>query len=256
MVVKFFSCKTGIFEKWTNTICGRKIKKNAYFRCNYLFLENGIFLAYKITKHYKIWGFQQAQGKTQNGTFGFKSAILGFPLERVFHYLWYTKAVFCWKHYFMVLSAQHSFAEIKECKLKKHKFTKIGVGCQHAKGVFFHFLFFDSFVFFIIFVFLFFWKQPPKGYFPVISELFSFFVSPRGLWNPSFYILFCFLVSFCPPFQNSIIFLWLLSINPFFEKKKNIYIYVYIYIYIFVFFFCLFLPLPLFLFAFFFKQIS
>ena len=48
-------------------------------------LGNGPFLwPFQVTKHYKKYGFQQAQGKTQNGTFGCKSAILGRGLEMGF----------------------------------------------------------------------------------------------------------------------------------------------------------------------------
>ena len=101
-------------------------RKNPHFRWHYLFLENGTFSV--TVQNYQTLQksrFQQAQGKTQNGTFGCKSVILGRGLERGFYYLWYTKAVLCWKHNFIVLSAKHSFAE---CKLKNRNLQKPG-GC-------------------------------------------------------------------------------------------------------------------------------
>ena len=39
-----FFAKMTFLEKLANTICVRKVKKNAHFRCNYLFWENGTFL--------------------------------------------------------------------------------------------------------------------------------------------------------------------------------------------------------------------
>ena len=53
----------------------------------------------KVTKHYKNMGFQQAQGKPKMA-FWLQSAILGRGLQWGLYYLWYLKAVFCWRHYF------------------------------------------------------------------------------------------------------------------------------------------------------------
>ena len=63
--------------------------KNAHFRCNDLFLENGPFFDAhsKSPNTTKTGGIQQAQGKTQNGTSGCKSAIFGRGLERGVYYL-------------------------------------------------------------------------------------------------------------------------------------------------------------------------
>ena len=87
-------------------------KKKLHFCCNYLFLENGIFLT--------IQNHQTPQKRVSAGTgenpkwhFSFQKSHFGFPLKRGFHYLWCAKAVLCWKHCFMVFSAQRSFAEIK-----------------------------------------------------------------------------------------------------------------------------------------------
>ena len=141
---------------------------------------------------------------------------------------------------FIVFSAKHSFAEIKECMLKKQKFTKNrGLFANMQKGVFC--LFFCGFAFFM-FLFFFVWKKAPQRQFLVVSEFFSFCVPKKPVFEIFLFFLFCFvsLFSFCPPFQNSIVFLWFLSISPFWK--------------IFYFWFLLFLlPLPLFMFACFFQ---
>ena len=174
-------------------------------------------------------GFQQAQGKTQNGIFGFKSAILGRDLERGFYYLGYTKAVICWKHYFY-----NVFSKARLCWNKsgswrqKQKFTKnCGLFANMQKGVFLLVLF-GAFVF-LLFVFLLsFWKSPKKANF----RGFSSFVSPKRLSFKSFSSSYCvvFLFSFGLPFQNSIFISLLFVISPFWKKKT-----------FFFCFFCLFL---------------
>ena len=111
---------------------------------------------------------------SQNGTFGCKSAILGRGLERGFYYLWYLKAVLCWKHFFIVFSAKHSFAELKECNLKKQKFTKKkGLFAEMQKGVFLVCFFLVVLFFSSVFLCLCFVKKAQKGYFPAFLEVFK-----------------------------------------------------------------------------------
>ena len=114
--------------------------KNAHFRCNYLFLENGPFLwPFQVTKHYKNRGFSRHRGKTQSGTFGCKvpfweGASKGALLSVIPKSYVPQKAL-----YFIVFSAKHSFANMRECNLiKKNKnLTKIGGGLPECKKVFF-----------------------------------------------------------------------------------------------------------------------
>ena len=95
-----------------------------------------------------------------------------------------------------MFSVKHSFAEIKECKLKKPKiYQKLGAVCQHAKVFLFVFCFFFFSLCFFLFVFAcLVWKKPPKGYFLAVSEFFLLFVPPKGLSLISSYsVLFpCF----------------------------------------------------------------
>ena len=94
-------------------------KKNAFTLTQSVFGKWHFFVALQNTKHYKNLVFQQAQGKTPNGTFGLKSAILGRGLKKVLLSGMPKKAVLCWYHKCLVFSAKHSFAEVKGCKLKK-----------------------------------------------------------------------------------------------------------------------------------------
>ena len=131
--------------------------KKTHFRCNYLLLENGPFLCpFKVTKHNKNRGFSRHKGKTPKWHFWLQKCHFGKGPWKQLYYLWYLKAVFCCKHYFYSVSAKHSFAEIKECKLKQRKFTKNRGGvCQHAKRCFF----FVCCVFSLCFLF---GKEPQK----------------------------------------------------------------------------------------------
>ena len=126
-----------------------------------------------------------------------------------------------------MFSAKHSFADMRECNLRKNKtFTKIGGGLPECKKVFYLFTFLVLVVLFFVslcfcgFVLL---KKAQKGHFPAILEVFVYFVPQKAcLWNPSFLpILFSFLpfktpfypFAFWPsaPFSKTLIFLVSLS---------------------------------------------
>ena len=94
-------------------------------------------------------GLQQAQGKTQNGTFGCKSAILGGGLERGFTICDTSKLCSAENTIAIVFSAKHSFADMKECNLKKTKiYQKKGLFAKMQKAVFLVcFFVFGGFVF-------------------------------------------------------------------------------------------------------------
>ena len=90
------------------------------------------------------------------------------------------------------------------------------------KGVFFVFvLFFVGCVFFpLCFCSCLEKKKVPKRLFSVVLEFFLFCSPRRNVFKISLLFLFsfCSVFSFCPPFQNSISSLWLLSFNPFLEN--------------------------------------
>ena len=110
----------------------------------------------------------------------------------------------------IAFSKKHSFAEIHECKLTEIHRTS-GFVCQHAKGVFWCFGCFSLFLFFLG------RKKSQKAIFRSFRG-FPLCSSKRPVFKS-----FCsshpfFLVFLCLPFQNSIFFLGLLSINPFLES--------------------------------------
>ena len=155
--------KDSFLQKWhfknrqTIFVFGR-YKKVAHFRCNYRFWENGPFLCpFKVTKHYKNrdfpWGFTICD--TQN-LCSAENTI------------------------FIVFSAKHSFADMKERNLTKNKnLPKFRGLFAKCKKVFFFFLvcvflfFFGGFVIcclcFCAFVFVF-------------RVFFVYFVPPKGLF--------------------------------------------------------------------------
>ena len=173
VVVKKWSFfgKMSFFRKiGQHYLCSEGHKKSAHFRCNYLFWENGPFFVcpFKVTKHYKNRGFSRHGGKPKMALLVAKVPFWVFPRKGVY-YLWYTKAVLCWKHLFIVFSAKHSFVDMKECNLKKNKnLPKIGAVCQNAKRFFWgmFFLLFGGFVFLLpLFLCLCFVKRPQKAIF-------------------------------------------------------------------------------------------
>ena len=74
-------------------------KKSAHFRCNYLFLENGTFFgAHSKSPNTTKIGVSAGTGENPKCHFWLQKCHFGFSLEKGFYYLWYLKAVFCWKH--------------------------------------------------------------------------------------------------------------------------------------------------------------
>ena len=93
-------------------------KKRAFSLQLSVFGKRSFFVSIQSHQTLQNWGVSAGTGQTQNDTLGCKSAILGRGLEKGV-YSWCLKAVFCWKHYFTLFSAKHSFADMKECNLKK-----------------------------------------------------------------------------------------------------------------------------------------
>ena len=97
---------------------------------------------YELTKHYKNRGFSRRRGKPRMALLvakvPFWEGVSTGVLISVMH-----KSCVLLKTPFLSVSANHSFAEIKECKLQKRQmYQKLGVVCQHAKRCFlFVFLF-------------------------------------------------------------------------------------------------------------------
>ena len=128
-------------------------------------------------------GFQQAQGKTQNRSFGLKSAILGRALEKGFYLLSVIhKNCALLKHNFYSFSSKARLCRNKRVQVEtKQTFTENLGLFTNTQKVFF--------VFFFHFVFVSFWggeRKPQKGSFPAILGLFPLFVTPKGMFSKSF----------------------------------------------------------------------
>ena len=162
---KFFFAKAAAFEKWANTILCSEGKRAHIFVDTIWIWRMALFLQpHKITKHYKNWGFSRHKGKPKMALLVAKVPFWEGASKGGFYYLWYTKLCSAENTVFIVFSAIHSFAEIKECKLKNRNWPKMEVVCQHAKRCFFWggaggLLFFRCFLFFC------FAKRPKKAIF-------------------------------------------------------------------------------------------
>ena len=151
---EFFMCLQNchFLEKYANTICVRKVKKSAHFRCNYLFWENVTFFGahWKSPNTTKI-GVSADTGENPKWHFWLQKCHFGFSLEKGFYYLWCLKAVFRWKHDFYNVFSKTQLCRHERMYLdnKNKNLPKIVVVCQNAKrscfGMFF--LFFGGFVF-------------------------------------------------------------------------------------------------------------
>ena len=121
---------------------------------------------------------------------------------------------------FYSVFSKHSFAEIKECKLKCRHLPKIGGLLPTCGGGCIFCCFFLCVCFFLFVFFYFGWKIPPKGYFSAVLLFFSLLLPQKVcLSNPSLLPIVLFsLFSFCVPFQNSILFLCFLAIKPFLDN--------------------------------------
>ena len=116
---------------------------------------------------------------------------------------------------FIVFSAKHSFAEIKDCKLRNRNLPKIGGCLPTCKKALFFFFFLGGFVFFLCVFVRLFVKRPKKAIFLQFWRLFSI-LFPKGFFKSFFssysvfYPCFPFVFPFKIPF-----FLCFLSSTPF-----------------------------------------
>ena len=146
--------------------------KSAHFRCNYLFLENGPFFgAHSKSPNTTKIGVSAGTGENPKWHFWLQKCHFGFSLEKGLYYLWYLKAVLCWKHYFYCVFSKTQLCRHERMQLDKKNINlpKIGVVCQNAKGFFGMYVFCFAFWWFWlllpVFLFLCFVKRPKKAIF-------------------------------------------------------------------------------------------
>ena len=180
---------------------------------------------FQVTKHFKNRGFSRHRGKPKMALLVAKvpfweGAPKGVLLSVIPKSCALLKTLFP-----IVLSAKHSFADMRECNLKKTKnLPKKGGGLPECKKVFFG-SFFEIwwFSFFVSLCFCAFalYTIAQNGYFPAFLEVFRLFCShKRPVFNCffSFYFVFFFL-RFYLPFQKSI-FSLLFVHQPLFRKDS------------------------------------
>ena len=160
-----FFVKMSFFRKiGKHYLCSEGQQKVRIFAATICFWKMVLFLV-------PIQSHQTHRGKPKKSTFGCKSAIFGFSLEKGFYYLWYLKALLCWKHDFYSVFSKTQLCRHERMQLeKKQNFTK-NRGClPKCKKVFFwhvfFFLLFGGFVFLLpVFLWLCFVKRPKKAIF-------------------------------------------------------------------------------------------
>ena len=217
-------CKNVIFREIGKHYLCSEGQKSAHFRCIYLFLENGTFFgAHSKSPNTTKIGVSAGTGENPKWHFWLKKCHFGLSLEKGFYYLWYLKAVLCWKHYFYSVFSKTQLCRHERKYLdKKQKFYKNwGWFARMQKGVFLrHFfgfgvLFFYSLCFcaFVLF------KIAQNGYFPAFLEVFCLFCSHKRpvlkCFFSSYFVLFAFIFLFKNPF-----YIFFLSISPFFTKDS------------------------------------
>ena len=123
--------------------------------------------------------------------------------------------------FYSVFSAKHSFADMKECNLKKQKLPKIGGCLPKCKKVFFvvFFLFFCGFLCLCYCVFV--CKKAQKAIFLQFRDSLSTLFPQKTCFRMFIFFLFCLLslFSFCLPFKTSI-FSLLFVHQPLFGKDS------------------------------------
>ena len=118
----FFVVKMSFFGKiGKHYLCSDSKNKRAFTLQLSVFGKWSFFCGHSKWQNTIKKGFQQAQGKTQNGTFGCKNAILGKGPRKGFYYLWFLKAVFCRKHYFYSVFSKTQLCRHERAKKRKNK---------------------------------------------------------------------------------------------------------------------------------------
>ena len=171
-----------------NTVCVRKVK-NAHFHWHYLFWENGNRT--KSPNTTKIRGCSRHTGKPKMALLVSKVPFWEGASTGGFTTCDTQKLCSVESTIMIVLSAKHSFAEIKECNLKKKQnFTKNwGLFANMQNGVLFCFLCFLALWFSPLCCF-----KPKTGYFPAG---FHFSIcSPKGPSLKSFFSSYYFFPCF------------------------------------------------------------
>ena len=196
----------------------RRNKKKRAFSLQLSVFGNGPFFGgHSKWQNTKKIGVSADTGENPKWHFWLQKCHFGKGPRKGFYYLWFLKAVFCWKYYFYSVFSKTQLCRRERAKKK----TKIGVVCQNGQGCFFGSFFgFWWFCFFGFSVFLCvcFVHNSPKSLFSCIFRGFLSILFPQKACLKLFmFFLFCFFC-FCLPFQKSIFFFAFLSINPFLEK--------------------------------------
>ena len=166
-------------------------------------------------------GVSAGTGENPKWHFWLQKCHFGKGPGKGLYYLWYLKAVFCWKHYFYSVFSETQLCRNKRVQLEKQETCTKNRGClPTCKKVFFVCVFCCLVVLFFLCVFYFLClKKKPKRLFSCNFRVFFFFVPKRPVFKILLFFLFCFLFWFSLfPFQNSIFSLLFVHQTPFLEN--------------------------------------
>ena len=204
-----FFVKTSFFrEIGKHYLCSEGQKKCAFSLQLSVFGKRYFFGAHSKSPNTTKIGVSAGTGENPKWHFWLQKCHFGFSLEKGFYYLWYLKAVFCWKHYFYSVFSKTQLCRHERMYLdKKQKFYKNrGWFARMQKGVFFrHFFGFGGFVFYsLCFCAFVLFKIAQNGYFPAFLEVFCLFCSHKRpvlkCFFSSYFVFFAFVFLFKNPF--------------------------------------------------------
>ena len=214
-----FFVKTSFFrEIGKHYLCSEGQKKCAFSLQLSVFPKRYFFGAHSKSPNTTKIGVSAGTGENPKWHFWLQKCHFGFSLEKGFYYLWYIKAVFCWKHYFYSVFSKTQLCRHERMYLdKKQKFYKNrGWFARMQKGVFF--------VTFLVLVILFFYSLCFCA--SVLFKIaqctlrgFCLFCShKRPVLKCFFSSYFVFLL--LSSFSKIHFYIFFLSINPFFTKDS------------------------------------
>ena len=203
----FFFVKMSFFRKiCKHYLCSDGKKQTRIFVATICFGKVVFFFwPFQVTKHYKNRGFSRHRGKPQIALLVAKVPFWEGAPKGLLLSVIPKSCVLLKNTIFIVFSAKHSFADMREQK----KMTKIGVVCQNGQRCFFGpFWGFGGFVFWVSLCFCasVLYAIARNGYFPAFLEVFCLFCShKRPALNclcSSYFAFFAFVLPFKNPFSS------------------------------------------------------
>ena len=198
---KCFFCKMSFFRKiGKHYLCSDGKKQTRIFVATICFWKMVLFCGHSKWQNTIKIGVSAGTGENPKWHFWLQKCHFGKGPRKGFYYLWFLKAMFCWKHYFYSVFSKTQLCRHERAKKK----TKIGVVCQWTKVCLLVLFWVLVVLFFGFSVFLYFCfvHNSPKWLFSCIFRGFLSILFPQKACLKLFiFFLFCFF-AFVFPFKN------------------------------------------------------